>query len=175
MPPGSRPPAWAPASPSTPTIRRRAAHRTGAWNSSSSSARHGQGKVESRAFALLAFRPNAASVQGHDLAADRKPKPGAFDGAVSQSRPGVAVENLFKHTGLDSDSLVADGDDDLRAFDARLNQDLAAFGRVLDGVAQQVEHDLREAVPIAVNQAVAVGEVQADQVPGGDLAGPLGH
>src|SRR5438876_10168950 len=101
----------------------------------------------------LAQDLDRAAVQLDQVVDDREPETQA---AMPSHAPAVGLlerlEDVRQELGLDPLALVADGDDGL-AVDAREPQeDAAAPGGELDGVREEVPHDLLEASRIALDR-----------------------
>ena len=109
--------------------------------------RHGEG----RALALAgALGPDAAAVHLDELLDDGEPQAQA---AVPPRRAGVglaeAVEDVREELGLDAHAGVDDADLDVRVDPLQEHLHLAALGRELHGVGEQVPDDLLEPGEVA--------------------------
>lgn len=111
--------------------------------------RDGEGEGEGAAVAGLAFDPDAAAVVFDDLFADGESEAGAL-GLVSE---GVAdLLEFFEYLGLiggsNADAGVFDADDEVVGFGVGGEGDGAGVSE-FDGVGDEVDDDLNEAVLIA--------------------------
>src|SRR5581483_5536249 len=122
-----------------------------------------QREPKSRALVFDAREGDPAAVRLDDLPGERQPEPDTRDPA----RARLAAEKLAEDPRLvlsrDAEPLVLHAGDDRGAFAVDPNADPAAARRVLDGVREQVDHHLCE--------ALAVG--QHRQRPGVDLDAEL--
>src|SRR5262245_22434578 len=96
----------------------------------------------------VAHRLHGASVELDDVAHDRKTEPQA----AIPPRPLVlekAIEDVREEIGADALTGIADGEPRVRAGLLEPEVDTATTRRELDGVRQQVPHDLLEPPGIA--------------------------
>src|SRR4029077_2827447 len=125
--------------------------------------RHGE--LERRAFAWLAFDPDAAAVQLDDLLADREAQAGADHlvrlGALESF---VAPEHFAEVFGRNADAVIANSDIHLSVSDVGTDDHLSAFGRVLDRIGQQVADHLDQSVGVGVDDGEGLVELSAERV-----------
>src|SRR3954447_13402763 len=119
---------------------------------------HRQLEPEGRALALDAREIDPAAVRFDDLAGQREPE--ADPGNAARAR--LAAKELAEHArlvlGRDPEALVVDARADRLPAPANLDPDPTARRRVLDGVREQVDHHLRDALAVRVDgQRLAVG------------------
>src|SRR5262245_3264391 len=109
----------------------------------------GQLHLKRRSFAEGRLDPNASTVHLHDLLGDGETQPGAAFGLGIRA---IHLMELLEDTGLfllrDPRSRVRHGDGEVPIHRRRSDTDLAGL-RELDGVADEIEQHLREALLIA--------------------------
>ena len=98
-------------------------------------------------------QPQALPVHFHDPPADAQAQPGPFAGGMRPVRRKEAVEDLFPVFLRHADAVVPHGDLRLPAPHPGAQRDLSAPVRELDGVVQQIDHDLVDPVPVRPHRA----------------------
>src|SRR5438477_8016645 len=107
-------------------------------------------EVEGRAVADGAFHPDLAPVHLHDLLNDREAEasPGDRLGGAAAD-PTEALEYVADLVLRYTQTGIRDADQDVTFLGPAGQRDGPAFGRVLDGVVDDVAHDLDQAVAVA--------------------------
>src|SRR5690242_2409250 len=102
--------------------------------------------------AVLAFHADAAAVRLGQVLAQIQPEADALDAPMLlRTDPMEPLEHLAELLLRDSDALIRDGDPDLVAVAGNPKRDGAALRRVFDRVAQEVAHDLLDALLVGVD------------------------
>jgi hypothetical protein len=128
----------------------------------------GESEVEGGAFAQGAGGPDVAAVLGDDGAADGEAEAGAAHGAgVGGVDLLEALEDLLELVGGDAAAVVLDFDEGFLVGDVLGDQlDLAGDGRrrrrELDGVGDEVDEHLEDAVGVGPDMNVAALDGEAD-------------
>lgn len=105
----------------------------------------GEADVKGGAFAKNAFCPDATAHGLYALFDQIKTQPRATDragGGVVD--PVEFLENVGEVVGGDADARVGDVNEDFVAVATDVDPDVATFGGVFDGVADEVVHDFAE-------------------------------
>ena len=112
----------------------------------------GNRERELRAFADCAFHPQPAAVRFDDVFGDGKAQAGAARFARTGRIHAIeALENSFLIGERNSDAGVATVITASRSFASAVTRMLAALGRVLDGVVEQILQDVAQEARIAAD------------------------
>src|SRR5204863_3481550 len=110
----------------------------------------GQREVERRPLPFLALHPDRSAVALDDLLGDVKAE---SEAAVIRRRDLAAameaLEDLPELVGRNADAAIAHGSEQRVAFVVHRDGNVAAVGRILHRVLQQLAEDLLEAIAIA--------------------------